>query len=135
MFGPPSFLTSFTSPKTKEILLHFLLMLRWGGCFQGEWLSGVGNSRKILDEMLLLAARKKLPIPVVKELGHSSYLSQTPAVPQGSSVSKEGMFCVNITAKCLTCGNSMRNWKELIQISSEILLILCGSDNLETAAL
>lgn len=109
-------------------------MLQWRECFQGKWLSGVGNSRKILDGMLLLAAREKLPIPVFMELGHSSYLSQTPAVPQGSRVSKEGMFYVNITAESLTCGNSMRNWKELIQISSEILLTPCGSANLETAA-
>lgn len=97
-------------------------------------MSGLGNSRKILHGMLLLSARKKLPTPVFLELGHSSYLSQIPAVPQGSRVSNEGTFYINITAESLTCGNSMRNWKEFIQISSDILLIPCGSANLETAA-
>lgn len=94
----------------------------------------MGNARKILDGMLLLAAREKLPIPVFIELGHSSYLCQTPAVAQGSRVSKEGMFYVNMTGESLTCGNYMRNWRQLIQISSEILLIPCGSAKLETAA-
>lgn len=120
-------------PSDRAILLHFLLMLQWGECFEGKWLSGVANSRKILTEMLLIAARENPSIPVFRELIYSRYLCHTPAVPQAAEFLKRVCFII-ITTETLTCGSSLRNWRELIYIPSEILLIPSGSAKLETTA-
>lgn len=82
-------------PSHREIdTLNFLPNLQWEGCFEGKWLLGVGNSRKILTEMLPLVARENPSIPVFRELGHSRFLCHTPAVPQTAEFLKRVCFII-----------------------------------------
>lgn len=78
--------------------MHFFLMMQMRKMFPGQVAVRSGEFQEDSGCGVAHACQRELPnTSLLREWGHSSYLHQTPAVPQGSRVSKEGMFYVNVT--------------------------------------
>lgn len=80
MFDSPSFLTSFASLKSQGGTPAFLPHAAMRRMLPGQVTARSGELQGDSDGRLLMAARENLPIPVFRELGHSSYLCQALAV-------------------------------------------------------